>query len=772
MRRKRRQTGIERLESRRVLTALVDIDSDGDLDFFESTKWYENTDGYGLFEEHSFARFADAAAGDLDGDGDPDIATNRGWFENGDESLRHLIDLPRGFVPTKVELQDAGADGDLDMIFFREDRAVLLLNDGSGAFEVGDDIVVERLADAADIDNDGDLDALVIRDGEVIVMSNNGQGDFDKTVRYRDRDPTPVELEFGWLYKVPTTIAAEFGHVDSDDILDVITVDGADALNNAWGHVTGGISEKVWTCWHCDILFDDIDLDGDIDIIQRTDAGTSLVSNRSDGDYEYLTGFSLFIEAYLAGGDINGDGIADVATKDGIWLDGATQFGRLPGMTVPGPDPRATTFIDQALPEYPTAKLAFFNADDNPDMLLNSSDSIGVMFGGSNISSVFYQLPDGHRVRVTRSGDVDDDGDNDIVFITDETVGWIENLGDQEFAPVQKIAWIDSPSDLAIGDVIGDSSIDIVVVGNGGFRLDAVTVFENTESTFAASSFSTDTLVSLDLADVDADGRLDIFAQTSNDRHVWWKNDNGVFRRKSLRRAEPVTGLMRLSFADVNGDGTTDMLTSSDRDLIWYDSIIGEKHTIATSVQPWTDVEVLDIDDDGDLDIVAAILNNDFSYRSNRLFSYTNIDGRATFSDAQWFGYAPDFTSIQVIDYDNDGDDDIATFGSGGRNVLFESRRSGDSNNDELVNSQDLIHVFQFGEYEDDVRRNSTFETGDWNGDQEFDSGDFVYLFSAKTYEAAARRQQVAAAMAVDRILSQAGDDETKSTKEWLPFVP
>ncbi len=59
----------------------------------------------------------------------------------------------------------------------------------------------------------------------------------------------------------------------------------------------------------------------------------------------------------------------------------------------------------------------------------------------------------------------------------------------------------------------------------------------------------------------------------------------------------------------------------------------------------------------------------------------------------------------------------------------------GDANLDGEFNSDDLTLVFQAGEYEDELLRNSTWATGDWNGDRDFDSGDLVRAFQAGGYE-------------------------------------
>ena len=57
----------------------------------------------------------------------------------------------------------------------------------------------------------------------------------------------------------------------------------------------------------------------------------------------------------------------------------------------------------------------------------------------------------------------------------------------------------------------------------------------------------------------------------------------------------------------------------------------------------------------------------------------------------------------------------------------------GDSNLDGRFDSNDLIAVFQAGEFEDDIANNSVWEDGDWNGDGDFDSSDLVLAFQTET---------------------------------------
>ncbi len=59
----------------------------------------------------------------------------------------------------------------------------------------------------------------------------------------------------------------------------------------------------------------------------------------------------------------------------------------------------------------------------------------------------------------------------------------------------------------------------------------------------------------------------------------------------------------------------------------------------------------------------------------------------------------------------------------------------GDANLDSQFNSQDLILVFQSGQYENLLSNDATWATGDWNGDLNFDSGDLVAAFQDGVYE-------------------------------------
>lgn len=87
--------------------------------------------------------------------------------------------------------------------------------------------------------------------------------------------------------------------------------------------------------------------------------------------------------------------------------------------------------------------------------------------------------------------------------------------------------------------------------------------------------------------------------------------------------------------------------------------------------------------------------------------------------------------------------------GSPGRDG--STRIAGDANEDGVFNSSDLIFVFQAGEYEDAVAKNSNWSEGDWDGDGDFTTADLVLAFQAGTYVTGARPASRATQESEDR---------------------
>ena len=122
---------------------------------------------------------------------------------------------------------------------------------------------------------------------------------------------------------------------------------------------------------------------------------------------------------------------------------------------------------------------------------------------------------------------------------------------------------------------------------------------------------------------------------------------------------------VEVQVADMDGDGDLDIVSASvaDDTIAWYenDGTADPSWTavdITTSADGAQDVQVADMDGDGDLDIVSA------SYSDSTIAWYEN-DGAAdpSWSAADITTSAPKARDIIVADMDGDGDLDIV-FGS------------------------------------------------------------------------------------------------------------
>lgn len=243
-------------------------------------------------------------------------------------------------------------------------------------------------------------------------------------------------------------------------------------------------------------------------------------------------------------------------------------------------------------------------------------------------------------------GDIDGDGDLDIVNGNRGEDYWFENQLPKGFIPHQisdYSAWTES---LVLADLDSDGDLDIVAGADLATYTFGAFWYENDgDGNFMKYTLSTENrfVNSVAVADMDGDGDLDVVEAGCCDAMYLHENRG---RNESLNgRGEPDTGVSPIRFEEA-------FLIGNYREQV-------------------NDIEIVDIDFDGDFDIVAAFS----SIRRNR---YYENNGDLTFTMRSFSGSNGfDSRTVEIGDVDGDGDLDVVFGNRLDVNFWYESYAPG-----------------------------------------------------------------------------------------------
>ena len=297
----------------------------------------------------------------------------------------------------KSEFADFNMDGNLDLLFIRQDNShMMYFSDGKGNFTPGGTGLTNAgglSQDSAitDIDNDGDPDIVIARTapGDYILI-NNGSGDFTFN---NSLIPGQVSNQ---------VIAADFD-MDGDKDLFFTTSTGKDYWrndSNIFSHsgVNFGAATSV-----TEIASSDFDLDGDIDVVEVNIGGPSH-----------------------------------------IWLNnGYGSFSA--GWAISEPNPHNDVAIADIDSDGDIDAYVCRAATDFDVILLNNGDGT---FIEKNFNKIF---PDISHASVF--GDLDLDGDIDLVVSSSTALSVYHNNGYGQFSLYKSYTAIPSQSNISIGAI-------------------------------------------------------------------------------------------------------------------------------------------------------------------------------------------------------------------------------------------------------------------------------------------------------------------------------
>ena len=312
--------------------------------------------------------------------------------------------------------------------------------------------------------------------------------------------------------------------------------------------------------------------------------------------------------------DLNGDGRLEIAVSDYLnparvlYDDGGLGFQR----SVP-----LTSTPETARTGHGVV-VGDFNGDRRPDLFLvyNQFPS-RLLFGdakGGFTDSGRAIGPPGLSGTSAKAADVDLDGDLDV-FVTYylERARLYINDGTGSLAASDQTFY----DGIAVGDLDGDGDPDIISRREEG----PASLWLNDKGRFVLQDRGLDVgegAGSISLVDTDADGDLDLFVLGRTAASSLWENDGRASFRKSAQAFNSGT---RTTAGDIDLDGRVDLVIGS---VVWLNRGGGRfEEAQSLSLGMSTVLELVDIDGDGDLDLLATAGDRATGKADLRLFLNT-----------------------------------------------------------------------------------------------------------------------------------------------------
>jgi FG-GAP-like repeat len=269
------------------------------------------------------------------------------------------------------------------------------------------------------------------------------------------------------------------------------------------------------------------------------------------------------------------------------------------------------------------------------------------------------------------AGDADGDGDLDLALAMEfQPNVLLLNDGHGVFSEgVGRLPrTMHDSEDVAFADFDRDGDLDLVFVSEDD-KKDELYLNDGTgHYSDASARLGTDEVSNaLAVLDLDGDGAPDLLIGNVGIKRVLMNDGHGRFRDETKSRW-PQTGESRtqdLELADVDGDGDEDVVVANEGQNQLYLNDHGRLVDVTASSLPARndesrEIRAADVDRDGDLDLLVA--NVRFGMQESPQDYLLLNDGRGRFTTAEHERYPEDARSnftVQAVDLDHDGDLDV-----------------------------------------------------------------------------------------------------------------
>ncbi len=283
-----------------------------------------------------------------------------------------------------------------------------------------------------------------------------------------------------------------------------------------------------------------------------------------------------------------------------------------------------------------------------------------------------------------QSGDIDGDGDQDIVTSSglNHVISWHENVdGLGNFEERQNITTNLNNPIITLSDFDSDGDLDILTASFIGST--NLVLYENIDGlgNFSSQQILNASFIgaqSIKTFDIDNDNDMDVFIGTANNL-LWLENDGTGNFENTFNIIS--TKSNNLQLVDLDQDNDLDLLVSN-RDLNevnWFENTdgqgsFGSKQTIST--YQVNNIFAADFDGDGNIDIVGSEQNNPY-----KLFWYKNIDGQGGFGGQQLISNLLDNPNfVSAADINNDGTNDVFSVSEYDNKIAWYENTDGQGN--------------------------------------------------------------------------------------------
>jgi FG-GAP-like repeat/IPT/TIG domain/Secretion system C-terminal sorting domain/FG-GAP repeat len=318
------------------------------------------------------------------------------------------------------------------------------------------------------------------------------------------------------------------------------------------------------------------------------------------------------------------------------------------------------------------------DGDGKPDMVVanTGANTISIFLNSSTPGSVSFapkiDLVTGkspHRICIA---DISGDGIPEILVTNydDGSVSIFRNNstpGSLSFSAKTDIATGANPESLAVGDLDGNGTADLVVTNSGA---SSITIFTNKASSGGGTDYSNPTTIGyggspmgVTLGDLDGDGKPDIIVSNimSNNLSVFRNTGGGGILSFALNIDYPAfLSPQQISVADLDGDGKPELVAGGNQtiSISKNNSTPGNiSFSPAVSTGSVADVftAIADLDGDGKPDIAAAAQFSNAAY----VLKNESTVGNILLDNSQFYGVGNNPTDIAIADFDGDGKPDL-----------------------------------------------------------------------------------------------------------------